>query len=215
MPPDPADPSRPALLLHGDYEYLSEGYYACIEAEENGLDAIPTCADALDAYTVPLALERARLAGLATPTWTFTNGHFQTPAVLYGVNPFARSYVVVHDADERQGASDKISRQGKYVMCCQTLPPGAKLPEFEAIFGKSPDERWSTWAQAIFRVFALPLCKVRIIECEDGSTFLSAIERLPQSRLSKAGRALLATAVSEFALSNLKTSIDKGEELHG
>src|SRR5690606_28830490 len=53
--------------LAGDYSYLTTGYYASLDAELAGLKVLPTTADALDAYVVPIAMENAHLAGLAVP----------------------------------------------------------------------------------------------------------------------------------------------------
>jgi hypothetical protein len=186
-------PSKP-LLLHGDYEYLGEGYYACTEVD--GSDALPTPADILDAYVVPIALERARLAGLPIPEWHLTNEHFEAPALLYGVNPFARSHELVREGDDLRASARKLSRQGKFVLCCQSLPADADVVEFEMILGRSTDPRFSTWASDIFEIFRLPLALVRLIET-DGQFFLSAIERLPRDEMSDEGQALLERQLTE------------------
>jgi len=182
------------LLLNGDYEYLGEGYYACAEAEGEGI--LPTCADTLDAYIVPIALERARISGLAVPEWHLTNGSFEAPAILYGVNPFARSHEVVREGGDKEAAARKISRQGKFVICCQSLPHGAEIVEFEMILGHSIDSRFSTWARDIYDIFHLPLARVRLIEA-NGQFYLSAIERLPYGDMSNEGRVLLESRLKE------------------
>ena len=70
--PDP-DPEPKFFELSGNYEYLTEGYYRCLDAELQGHDdIIPRCLDALDAYVVPVALEKAELAGIAIPEWYLT-----------------------------------------------------------------------------------------------------------------------------------------------
>lgn len=184
------EPEQSPVILNGDYEYLSEGYYACEEAEDARNTPLPTCADALDAYIVPLALERARLAGLPVPNWSLTNDAVKAPAVLYGVNPFARNHLVVTDSAECEDAARKMSRNGKFVICCQELPSGAELIEFEMVLGRTPDERFAGWAADVYRVFRLPAASVRLIVTPDGS-YLSAIERLPQTEWSPAAQALL------------------------
>lgn len=184
------DPA-PQPPLHGDYEYLGEGYYALQEYEHAADDPQFTCADALDAYVVPIALERARRAGIPTPAWYLTNEYFEPPALLYGVNPFARTYLRVDDPDAAYAAARRMSRNGKFVICCQELPPDARLVEFDVVFGETPDAAYAAWAADLYQVFRLPLIRVRLIESAAGAT-LSALERLPRRRFSAAVRALLA-----------------------
>lgn len=177
-------------LFHGDYEYMTDGYYECLSAQLEDLHPIPTCADALDAYIVPIAMVRVARAGLPTPAWYLTNEYFAPPAALYGVNPFARAHAVVRNDAEREEATRSISRSGKFVICCQELKPDADLIEFEQILDRSPDPRFESWARDLFAIFHLPLAKVRLIYQED-AFFFSAIERLPRKSLSPAGTALL------------------------
>jgi hypothetical protein len=184
------EPEQSPVILSGDYEYLTEGYYACEEAEDAHTTPFPTCADVLDAYIVPIALERARIAGLPVPAWHLTNDDFEAPAVLYGVNPFARNHLVVRDSAERKGAAAKISRNGKFVMCCEQLPEDADLVAFDMAFGRTPDDRFAGWAADVYRVFRLPMAKVRLMTSQDGS-WLSAIERLPKDDLSHDIRTIL------------------------
>lgn len=180
----------PTLILDGDYEYLSEGYYACQEAEAQALHVLPTCADTLDAYVVPLALERVRLAGLPVPEWYLSNEYFRPPALLYGVNPFARNHQLVRTDEAARAAARKISRQGKFVICCQELPPEAEIVEFDLLMGRALQPRFDAWAADLFTLFRLPLARVRLIAAGDRLLF-SALERLSARKLARPARALL------------------------
>lgn len=188
------DPASP-LPLHGDYEYLGEGYYALQEYEHDAPDPAVTCADALDAYVVPIALERVRLAGLPVPAWYLTNEYFEPPALLYGVNPFARTVLHVEDSGDTYTAARRMSRSGKFVVLCQELPPAARIVEFELVFGETPTAAYAGWAEALYDLFRLPLARVRLIAWGDEhapETAFSAVERLPRKRLTAPARALLA-----------------------
>lgn len=191
-------PDATTLLLHGDYEYLTEGYYACQDAEEAGLHPRPTTADALDAYVVPIALERVALAGLPVPVWYLTNEFVTPPVLLYGVNPFARNHILVRHEEDRYAAARKISRQGKFVICAQELPPQATLVEFEQILDRSVDARFAEWADALYGLFHLPLARVRLIVPPSGLLLFSAIERLNAGKLTRAGRALFERRLHEL-----------------
>ena len=186
---------KKTILLHGDYEYLSEGYYASLAAEFNGSHPAPTCADSLDAYVVPIALVRVAQAGLPVPSWYLTNEYFTAPAILYGVNPFARSHALVLEQDQCKKAAKSMSRKGKFVMCCQELAAGDEIVEFEQVLGWSPDDRFASWAAAIYELFTLPIASVRLIRSQD-QYFFSAVERLPHSRLSPASQEYLAQHTS-------------------
>lgn len=179
-----------SIILDGDFEYMTDGYYACQLAELESLNPMPTCADALDAYIVPIALERVAQAGLPVPTWYLTNEYFTPPAVLYGVNPFARAHAVVLDNTTQQEAVRSISRKGKFVICCQEVTSDAVLIEFEQVFDQSTDPAFSSWARDLFELFNLPLSNVRLIQQGIDYAF-SAIERLPYKSLSEAGKGLL------------------------
>lgn len=202
MPSDPLPLqltcSAGVFLLHGDYEYLSEGYYAAVEVELHGLTALPSCADVLDAYNVPVALERVRQAGLPVPEWYLTNDTMKPPAVIYGVHPFARAFRVVYEPQEAWIAARQLSRQGKYLLCYQRLPVHARLIEVELILDRTPETAYAWWAEQLYGLFHLPLAKLRLIETPDGQTFFSALERLPRSRLSTKSRKLLQERLQAF-----------------
>ena len=184
-------------MTSGDYEYLGDGYYACQETEDRFGSVTPAPADVLDAYVVPLALERAALAGLPVPGWSLTNGAFQPPALLYGVNPFARTHLRVDAQADVADAARRMSRRGKFVICCQALPPDADVVAFEQVFDTCVDERYQGWARALFGLFRLPLARVRLIVTPE-QDFLSAIERLPRAELSPASAQLFSTRLQAY-----------------
>ncbi|MDZ7707910.1 MAG: RimK-like ATPgrasp N-terminal domain-containing protein [Trueperaceae bacterium] len=89
-----------ALNLHGDYTYLSSGYYASLDAELAGERMLPTPEDALDAYVVPIAADKARRAGIAVPDVTLVTDRFPAPPfVAWPVNPFSvKGELILDDA---------------------------------------------------------------------------------------------------------------------
>src|SRR5690606_41604085 len=68
--------------LSGDYTYLTSGYYASLDAELAGLKVLPTTREALDAYGVPIAKEKARRAGIAVPPHGVVTERFPAPPIL-------------------------------------------------------------------------------------------------------------------------------------
>jgi len=186
----PEEPPLPVkVILAGDYEYLTEGYYECQDVElGGGFQAVPTCAETLDAYVVPVALEKAACAGLAVPEWYLTNEYFTPPAVVYGVNPFSRRHAVVRTEAEREEAAKKLTWNFKYTMCCQRIRPETELVELRMAAGRTEDERWAEWAADVHRVFRLPLATVRLLVTGD-LVQLSAVEILPLRSLNRRERA--------------------------
>ena len=178
-----APPRSDSLLLSGNYEYMTEGYFECQDAELAGRAGVmPTCADALDAYVVPIALEKAAKAGIAVPEWILTHEYFPVPAVCYGVNPFSRRHELVTDESARRAVARRLTSNFRYSMCCELVTPDARLAEFRMVCGRTTSPEFAGWADRVFSVFRVPLATVRVICAE--TTMLSAIEILPRRVLT-------------------------------
>jgi hypothetical protein len=157
-------PSTPSLLLSGEYEYLTDGYYECQDA-----------------------LEKAAKAGIAVPDWVLTHEYFPVPAVCYGVNPFSRKYAVVREESQREAAAKQLTWNFKYTICCQRISPETRIEEFRMVCGRTTSPEFGDWAARLFEIFRLPLATVRLLR--NGRLELSAIEILPWRTLTPAERA--------------------------
>jgi hypothetical protein len=187
-------PSTPKLLLSGNYEYMTEGYFQCQDAELSGREGVmPTCAEALDAYVVPISLEKAAKAGVPVPDWVLTNEYFPVPAVCYGVNPFSRRYLVVREEKEREAAAKQLSWNAKYTICCQRITPATEIVEFRTVCGRTEQTEFADWAERLFGIFRIPVATVRLLR--NGRLEFSAIEILPYKFLTPTERRW----ASEFA----------------
>ncbi|MEW5875874.1 MAG: hypothetical protein AB1752_11925 [Candidatus Zixiibacteriota bacterium] len=188
--PGADDVPAPGVFVEtsGNYEYLTEGYYRCQDAELDGIPLTrPTCNDALDAYVVPVALEKAALAGLAVPEWYFSNEYFTPPAVVYGVNPFSRKFAVVRTEADRESAAKQLTWNFKYSMCCQRIEPTTELVEIRMVGGQTERGEYADWAYLVHEAFNLPVASIRLLKT--GSLVqLSAIEILPVRTLTKQER---------------------------
>ena len=169
-------------LLSGEYDYMTAGYYACQDAELAGGDALPTCADALDAYVVPIALEKAAMAGVAVPDWILTHEYFPVPAVCYGVNPLARRHEIVRDESVRRAVARRLTMNFRYSMCCQLITPQTEVVEFRMVCGRTESAEFAGWADSVFSIFRVPLATVRLLRGDHVE--LSAIEPLPRRVLT-------------------------------
>ncbi|MCE9636762.1 MAG: RimK-like ATPgrasp N-terminal domain-containing protein [Planctomycetes bacterium] len=188
-----AKPVRPRVApeFSGDYEVLSEGYYRCQDAELSGARPDPTCADAVDAYVVPIALEKAALAGLPVPEWFLSNELFPPPCVVYGVNPFSRGYAFVRDEAQREAAAAKFTWRKKYVLCGQIISDATEVVALRVVRGHTESPGYERWAADIDRVFRIPLATVRLLRTGDDVRF-SSITVLPAKSLTPRERAWLA-----------------------
>src|SRR5690606_41242740 len=109
--------------LSGDYTYLTSGYYASLDAELAGLSVLPTTADALDAYVVPIAMEKARAAGIPVPPCVVVTDRFPPPPLLaYPVNPFSSRGELRPAAEAVEGRREGLPSTGKYAVLVQQLP---------------------------------------------------------------------------------------------
>ncbi|MEW5700931.1 MAG: hypothetical protein AB1792_01700 [Candidatus Zixiibacteriota bacterium] len=181
---DDEPPPTPLVNVSGNYEYLTEEYYRCQDAELAGAAlSSPSCADALDAYIVPVALEKAAMAGLPVPDWFLTNEYFQPPAVVDAVNPFSRRFAVVRTEVECATAAKQLSWNFKYTFCVQRIHEATELVEVRMVAGRTERPDYADWASLVYAVFSVPVAAVRLLRTGPVLQF-SAIGMLPWRTLT-------------------------------
>ncbi|UCH27636.1 MAG: RimK-like ATPgrasp N-terminal domain-containing protein [Trueperaceae bacterium] len=174
----------------GDYRYLSDGYYASLEAELRGWHIHPTTSEALDGYIAPIAAEKAARGGLAVPESSIVLDTATLPALVHPVNPFSHHPELIYSQAEVLTKLGTLTRVGKYVAFCQHLPESFEIKVLPCIFGRTPDSTFEHLLQRSFDVFKLPLMRVRLIDT-DKTTLFSGIEPLPLEQLTSAELALV------------------------
>jgi hypothetical protein len=182
--------------LAGDYGYLSDGYYRSMEAEHEGLTPIPSPAEALDAYVVPLALMKAQAAGIAIPQWEIVNDisiSISPPLIAYPVNPFQSQGIVISDQEAFAEAFKSLSMSGKYAMVCQGMQPDSRVDTLRLVLGRCLKPEYQELARELWQTFRIPLARVKIIVTEKQYLF-SAIEPLPKSELTQNEKAIVKEA---------------------
>ncbi|HKI57164.1 MAG TPA: RimK-like ATPgrasp N-terminal domain-containing protein [Trueperaceae bacterium] len=186
-------PTRAAELANmaGDYSYLTSGYYHSLDAELAGLKVIPTSGDALDAYVVPIAMEKARLADLPLPTFHLATTRFPAPPFMaYPVNPFSSKGELVADAEQLAARRNGLTYTGKYAVLCQELPEDYRIDVVRCVLGRSLVPEYAAFTEAVFAVFRLPLARVRVIVTAK-AFLLSAFLPLPLDQLTPEELALV------------------------
>ncbi len=169
--------------LTGSYDYLESGYYASQEMEAEGKIIHPTCKEILDSSVVPVFLERARQEGLPVPEYYITNEYFEPPVIVDSINPFMTRQSVVLKSGHQERVAKSLTRNYTYAICCQILPPGARISEFRSVMGWCTKSRYLPLSQEVWRIFRMPLVLVRVIILEDGSLMLSRLQELPSNKL--------------------------------
>ncbi len=170
--------------LAGDYGYLLVGYYASLDAELAGIHVLPTTGDALDAYVVPLAMERARAAGLPVPPFHFVTDRFPPPPLMaYPINPFSTKGELLLDAEAIEARRKGLTYTGKYAVLCQEIPDDYRIDVVRVVLGRVLIPEYETLAARLFAAFRLPLMRCRVIVTA-GAYLLSAVEPLPFGQLT-------------------------------
>jgi hypothetical protein len=177
--------------LAGDYSYLTTGYYASLDAELAGLTVLPTTADALDAYVVPIAMEKATSAGLPVPTHEIVTDKFPpAPMLAYPINPFSWKGELLLDDAAVESRRKGLTYTGKYAVLVQHLPHDHRIDILRIVMGTSLVPEYVALARQLFEVFRLPLMRVRIVVTPK-AYLLSAIEPLRFDELTNEEQASL------------------------
>ena len=194
--PEDLRSERVFINLEGDYSYLADGYYRSMEAEHEGLIAIPAPQEAIDAYVVPLALTKAKAAGIPIPDWEISNDTtimMPPPVVAYPINPFQDEGIVIADTASMSEAMKSLTMSGKYAVVVQDLAPDSRLDTLRLVVGRCLKPEYADLAQKLWHTFHLPLARVKVIVTETEYLF-SAISPLKKEELTQNEKAILKEA---------------------
>jgi len=181
-------------IISEDYSYKTESYYTILRHELEGMKVCPSSGAVLDAYVVPICLERAHLAGIPVCDWGISQGYVPLPSVIYGLNYFADTadYRIVSSDEDAREAIRHITNMGKYPFCYQRLPENASIETCTAVFGKMSGKckKIEALARSVYNLFRIPL--VTIVTVSDGVTHrLSSLSATRYTHLTPDERALL------------------------
>ena len=182
-------------VISENYSYKTETYYSILCHELEGKPVRPSSSAILDAYVVPLCLERAKRGGIPVCDWGISQGYVPLPAILYGMNYFATTsdFFVVADNVKAKEVIKHITNIGKYPFCYQKLDESATIHSCIGIFGKTdtPCTRISPLAEKVYELFSIPL--VTMVFVKSGEDYrLSSLAPTKYSQLSGEERTLLS-----------------------
>jgi hypothetical protein len=186
-------------IISENYSYKTETYYSILSHELEGKKVKPSSRAVLDAYVVPICLERAKLGGIPICDWGISQGYVPLPSVMYGLNYFATpsDFFVVHDSDKAKEVIKHITNIGKYPFCFQKLTDGATIHSCVGIFGRVAGtcSALSRLAEKVYECFSIPL--VTMVFVKSGEEYrLSSIAPTRYSQLTPDERSLLAAYLS-------------------
>jgi hypothetical protein len=186
-------------IISENYSYKTETYYSILCHELEGKHVRPSSSAILDAYVVPLCLERAKREGIPVCDWGISQGYVPLPAILYGLNYFATTsdFFVVDDNSKAKEVIKHITNIGKYPFCYQKLDEGATIHSCIGIFGKTatPCTGISHLAEKVYEHFSIPLVTMVFVK-SDEEYRLSALAPTKYSQLSGEERILLSAYIS-------------------
>jgi hypothetical protein len=186
-------------VISEDYSYKTEPYYTILTYEMDGKPVRPASSAVLDAYVVPICLERAKLAGIPVCEWGISQGYVPLPAIIYGLNYFATStdFFIVSDDGKSKEVIEHVTNKGKYPFCYQKIMADATVHSCVSIFGRTADSCTAIagLAERIYQVFSIPL--VTMVFVKTGNEyFLSSLSPTKYSRISEDERTLLTAYLS-------------------
>jgi hypothetical protein len=182
-------------IISENYSYKTETYYSILHHELEGRHVLPSSRVILDAYVVPLCLERAKQGGIPVCDWGISQGYVPLPVILYGLNYFATTseFFVVDDNTRAKEVIRHITNIGKYPFCYQKLDEGATIHSCIGIFGKTKNHcaRISDMAKKVYELFSIPLVTMVFVKSKEEYR-LSSLAPTKYSQLSGEERTLLS-----------------------
>lgn len=186
-------------IISENYYYKTEPYYTILSHELEGEKVEPGSSAVLDAYIIPLCLERAALQSIPVCEWGISQAYVPLPAILYGLNYFATTldYVIVRDNEEAKEAIKHITNNGKYPFCYQKYPENAEICTCTAIFGRTIGacSTIADYALKVYGIFKIPLVKMVFVRSH-GNYALSSLSPIRYAHLSENERELLSAYLS-------------------
>ena len=175
-------------IVNESYFYKTESYYTIVRNENDGIKTIPSSSNVLDAYIVPICLEKAKLAGIPVCEWIISNVYVSLPAIIYGLNYFSTpsDHFLVSDVEQAKQIIKHVTNRGRYPFCYQKISERAAVVKCISIFGKSINccEKARDLAEKIYEVFRLPLVEMVMVK-DEADCRLSSLSPVKYSQLSK------------------------------
>jgi hypothetical protein len=182
-------------VVSENHFYKSEAYYTAVSSEMNGINTVPSSGQVIEAYVVPICLEKAKLSGIEVSDWEISYQYASAPCVIYGLNYFSTpsEFFVVKDDETAKDVIKHVTNKGKYPFCYQKLAQGAEMVVVTSVFGhavENHDPEVSRMISDVYRLFKIPLFSAVLIR-HDGKYSLSSMGPVRYSKLTRREKQLL------------------------
>ena len=200
-------------VVSENHFYKSEAYYTAVRSEISGINTVPSSGQVIEAYVVPICLEKARLSGIEVSEWEISYQYASTPCVIYGLNYFSTpsEFFVVKDEETAKDVIKHVTNKGKYPFCYQKMTQGANMVIVTSVFGnvvENSDQEVAKIIADVYQLFKIPLFSAVLFEL-DGKYSLSSMGPVRYSKLSVREKNLLG----EY-LQSRWAPFPEGEELN-
>ncbi|MEM4161356.1 MAG: hypothetical protein QW531_05175, partial [Thermoplasmata archaeon] len=112
--------------------------------------------DALDFFTVPVLLERARKQGIPVAEFHITTQFdFELPAIIYPLNPFMYLPRVVKERGKVKHTMASLSRNHTFPVCVERIH--GKLRREIVLYGKTKNEETQEIGARLWKIYRIPL----------------------------------------------------------
>jgi hypothetical protein len=183
-------------LISENYSYKTEAYYTILTTELKGESIFPSSKSILDAYVVPICLEKSKLHDIPVCKWGISQGYIPTPAIVYGLNYFSKcsDFIIMHNQDK--DAVNHLTNKGKYPVCYQPISLDSTIHSCISIFGITSDTLVKDLVHNIYKLFKLPLMTINYVKTGE-EYLLSSISQVKYSKLSKTEKQLIKVYLME------------------
>jgi hypothetical protein len=186
-------------LVSENYSYKTEAYYSILQHELNNTPINPSSDVILEAYVIPLCLEKAKLHKIPVCEWGISQGYVPVPSIIYGLNYFSDSseFSVVTNQNKTKEIVDHVTNMGKYPLCFQEIDANSIVRSCIGIFGESLNvpTAVSELMKKVYKIFPIPLMKMTYVKSKNYS--LSSLGPVAYSALSKDEKKLLKIYIIE------------------
>ncbi len=181
-------------IVSENHFYKTEGYYALVKNEVNGINTFPRSSDVIDAYVVPICLEKAKLDGVDVCEWEISYTDAPAPCIIYGVNYFSTpgEFFVAQDLRQSQQAVKHVTNNGRYPFCYQPLNESEQPMKTNVIFGDiaEDDPKLAALAKGVYDAFHIPLVSL-VYVVREGVPRLSSLGPVKYSKLNQREKEML------------------------
>lgn len=186
------------FFVSDNYFYKSETYYRIVSREIEGKRTVPSSRDLIEAFVVPICLEKARMQGIRVRSWEVSYSYAPIPSIAYGIHYYSdpAEYSILRDIEVAREVIHHITNHGRYPFCYQPIEDSSEVFSLIGVFGETTEEEpeLQLLARSIYDAFHIPFLSITV-EWNGERYALSSLSNAKYSKLHPKDRALLRTSL--------------------